>query len=83
MAQQAVVLILGLLFLTATARADEVAAVKAVKRLGGKVTVDNQAPGKPVVEVDLYARGGRDAVLKELAAGGGERHGVNPSPSPF
>ena len=32
---------------------DEEKAVKAIKKLGGSVTVDENAPGRPVVRVDL------------------------------
>jgi hypothetical protein len=45
--------VLGLLVLAVTGRADESAAVKAVEKLGGRVTVDGKRPGKPVVAVDF------------------------------
>jgi hypothetical protein len=44
---------LGLLFLPVAGRADEEAAVKTIVKLGGRVTVDDKQPGKPVVAVDL------------------------------
>ena len=55
--------------LSVAARADEASAVKAVEKLGGKVTRDDKLPGKPVIGVNL---GGlvpgkvTDAGLKEL-----------------
>src|SRR5437870_5175232 len=56
--------------LSGAARADEASAVKAVEKLGGKVTRDDKLPGKPVIGVNL---GGlvtgkelTDAGLKEL-----------------
>ena len=51
------------------ARADEASAVKAVEKLGGKVTRDDKLPGKPVIGVDLDGLVGTkvtDADLKEL-----------------
>jgi internalin A len=53
------------------ARADEASAVKAVEKLGGKVTCDDKLPGKPVIGVNLGGVTGTgndvtDAVLKEL-----------------
>ena len=45
--------LLGLLLLAAAGRADEAAAVMAIKSLGGKVTLDDNQPGKPVVGVEL------------------------------
>ena len=62
------VMLLACLF--GAARADEASAVKAVEKLGGKVTRDDKLPGKPVIGVNL---GGlvpgkvTDAGLKELA----------------
>ena len=44
-------MLLGLLVLALADRADEAAAVKAVEKLGGRVTVDAKRPGKPVVGV--------------------------------
>src|SRR5262249_40673499 len=43
--------LLGLLVLAVAARADEAAAVKAIHKLGGRVEVDAEQPGKPVVVV--------------------------------
>jgi hypothetical protein len=45
-------------------RADEVAAVKAVEKLGGTVGHDDKAPGKPVVFVNLHKT--KVTGLKEL-----------------
>jgi len=39
--------LLGLLVLTLTGRADEAAAVKAVEKLGGRVTRDAKRPASP------------------------------------
>src|SRR5262245_32041096 len=58
--------LLGLLALVVTGRADEAAAVKAIEKLGGKVTRDDKLPGKPVVAVDLGGTTVTDAGLKEL-----------------
>jgi internalin A len=58
--------LLGLLILAVAGRADEAAAVKAVEKLGGKVTVDDKQPGKPVVGVELSGTKVTDAALKEL-----------------
>src|SRR4051812_3775680 len=55
-----------LVCLSGAARADEASAVKAVEKLGGKVTRDDKLPGKPVIGVDLAAPKVTDAVLKEL-----------------
>ena len=57
---------LGLLFLAAAGRADEAALVKAIETLGGKVTVDDKQPGKPVVGVNLRSTDFTDAGVKEL-----------------
>ena len=57
--------------LSGAARADEASAVKAVENLGGKVTRDDELPGKPVIGVNLGALVmGKvtDAGLKELKA---------------
>src|SRR5438128_612670 len=51
----------------ASVRADEASAVKAVEKLGGKVTRDDKLPGKPVIGVHLHEIGVTDAALKELA----------------
>ena len=42
-------------------------AVAFVEKLGGKVTRDEKAPGKPVITVDLSVTQVTDAGLKELA----------------
>src|ERR687884_2273610 len=52
--------------LSGAARADEASAVKAVEKLGGKVTRDDKLPGKPVIEVNLAFAHVTDAHLKEL-----------------
>ena len=52
--------------LSGAARADEASAVKAVEKLGGKVTRDDKLPGKPVIGVNLTHAGVTDAGLKEL-----------------
>src|SRR5207302_796007 len=48
------------------ARADEASAVKAVEKLGGKVTRDDKLPGRPVIGVNLGHPKVTDADLKEL-----------------
>ncbi len=60
--------VLGLC-LGSSARADDAEdkAVAFVEKLGGKVTRDEKAPGKPVVGVDLGGTAVTDAGLKELA----------------
>jgi len=58
--------LLGLLVLAVAGRADEAAAVKAIEKLGGKVTRDDKQPGKPAVSVDLDLTKVTDADLKEL-----------------
>src|SRR4051812_43825440 len=58
--------VLGLLLLAVAGQADESAAVKAVEKLGGKVTVDETQPGKPVVKVSLRGTKVTDAGLKDL-----------------
>src|SRR5438270_435213 len=63
----AYVCVVALLILSSgAARADEASAVKAVEKLGGKVTRDDKLPGKPVIGVNLTGRGVTDAGLKEL-----------------
>src|SRR5213082_3475982 len=52
--------------LSGAARADEASAVKAVEKLGGKVTRDDKLPGKPVIGVNLAGTQVTDAGLKEL-----------------
>jgi hypothetical protein len=46
--------------------ADEAAALKAIERLEGKVTRDDDAPGKPVTGVELSGPQVTDASLKVL-----------------
>src|SRR6516225_9753212 len=46
--------------------ATEPAAVKAVEKLGGRVTVDGHRPGAPIVGVDFKGTQVTDAALKEL-----------------
>src|SRR5436190_11057360 len=52
--------------LSGAARADEASAVKAVEKLGGKVTRDDKLPGKPVIGVSFFGTQVTDAGLKEL-----------------
>src|SRR2546429_655862 len=52
--------------LSGAARADEASAVKAVEKLGGKVTRDDKLPGKPVIGVNLAGTKVTDGDLKEL-----------------
>src|SRR5213080_1884739 len=53
--------------LSGAARADEASAVKAIEKLGGKVTRDDKRPGKPVIAVILAGTTQvTDAGLKEL-----------------
>src|SRR5262245_54211681 len=51
-----------------TLRADEAEdrAVKAVEKLGGKVTRDDKQPGKPVIALDLSWTKMTDTRLKDL-----------------
>jgi hypothetical protein len=58
--------VLGLLVLTEASRGDEAAAIQAVEKLGGTVTVNDKQPGKLVVGVDLFRTKVTDAGLKEL-----------------
>src|SRR5262249_54368743 len=58
--------LLGLLVLAMTGRADEDAAVKVLEKIRGRVEVDAKRPGKPVVGVDLDGAKATDAELKEL-----------------
>ena len=58
--------LLGLMVLTMSSRADEAAAVRAIKKVGGRVEVDADRPGKPVVAVILRSTKVTDAALKEL-----------------
>src|SRR5205807_667167 len=52
--------------LSGAARADEASAVKAVEKLGGKVTRDDKLRDKPVIAVNLTGTQVTDAGLKEL-----------------
>ena len=52
--------------LSGAAPADEASAVKAVEKLGGRVTRDDKLPGKPVIGVNLAGTNVTDAGLKEL-----------------
>src|SRR5258708_4348992 len=54
------------LALALACRADEPAAVQAIKQLGGRVTIDDTLPGKPVVGVSFFQRKITDAALEEL-----------------
>src|SRR5215475_13193908 len=58
--------LLGLLALAVTGRADEAAAVRAIQKLGGGIAVDDKRPGKPVVGVYLSHTDVTDAELREL-----------------
>src|SRR5215470_7339694 len=58
--------LLGLLVLAGPGRADEASAVKAIEKLGGRVTVNPERPGKPVVGVDFNNPQLTDAGLKGL-----------------
>jgi hypothetical protein len=52
---------------SATDEPDEAAAVKAIEKFGGSVTVDTKQAGKPVIAVQLFWSKVTDAGLKELA----------------
>src|SRR5262245_40642658 len=58
--------LLGLLVLAVTGRADEAAAVKVIEKLGGKVKRHDKRPDNPVIGVDLERSKVTDADLKEL-----------------
>jgi hypothetical protein len=58
--------VLAFLVLSAAGRADEAEAVKAIEKAGGKITVDDKLPAKPVVGVLLWGPGVKVEVLKEL-----------------
>src|SRR5262245_58695846 len=58
--------LLGLLVLAGAGRADEATAVKAIEKLRGRVTRDDQRTGKPVVDVDLTLAWITDVDLKQL-----------------
>src|SRR5262245_58282880 len=67
--QQSVVgggVLLGLLALAAPSRADEAAAAKLLEELGGRVTLEDGLPAKPIVSVDLSAAEVSDEALKTL-----------------
>jgi hypothetical protein len=55
-----------LLVLAVEVRADEASAVKAIEKLGGKVTRDDNKPDRPVIAVDLSFTKVMDTDLKEL-----------------
>ena len=55
-----------LLVLATLGRADEAAAVKAIEKAGGKITVDDKQPDKPVVAVIMWGPGFKVEILKEL-----------------
>src|SRR5262245_34971583 len=57
---------LGLLVLAVTGRADEAAAVKMIEKLGGKVTRDAEIAGEPIVGVNLFRSPVTAAELKHL-----------------
>lgn len=65
----AIALAVSGLCLGSSARADEAEdkTIAYVKRLGGAFTLDDKAPGKPVVAVSLAYKPVTDAGLKELA----------------
>ena len=58
--------LLGLLLLAVAGRADETAAIEAIKKEGGRVRVDTKQPGKPVVWMDFARTRIADAELKIL-----------------
>ena len=65
--------LLGLLVLAVSGRADEAAAVKAVEKLDGRVEVDSKRPDKPVVAVfygmelgDLEESGQGKGMLEDI-----------------
>lgn len=57
-----------ILSLAGSLRADEAEdqSVRVIVKLGGKVTRDHKAEGKPVIKADLFASRVTDAELKEL-----------------
>src|SRR5437879_4914416 len=61
------VLLAGTLLSPCCLRADEAAAVAAIKKIGGLVYHDNKKPNKPVVMVTLNATKVTDEGLKILA----------------
>jgi hypothetical protein len=54
------------LFLASIGRTDEVEAVKTLEKAGGKITVDDKLPEKPVVAVILWGPGFKAELLREL-----------------
>ena len=48
--------------------AEQAKAIAEIEKLGGKVTVDEKSPGKPVISVDLVRTSATDADLKHLHA---------------
>ena len=64
------------------ARADEASAVKAVEKLGGKVTRDEKAAGKPAVALSLWGTPARivtDDSMKPVRTGPGSICGCKSS----
>ena len=66
-------LMLGLLLApifcwAAEPKTDQARAIAEIEKLGGKVTVDEKSPGKPVISVDLNACSVRDTGLHCLRA---------------
>jgi hypothetical protein len=49
---------------------DEQKALDAITKLGGKITLDENAPGKPVMGVDLRGAAANDTDLASSAAPG-------------
>jgi len=52
--------------LTAEPNADQAKAIAEIKKLGGKFTVDEKSPGRPVISVDLHHTKLTDAGLEHL-----------------
>src|SRR6187402_3260958 len=50
------------------ATSDEAAAIVAIKKMGGKITVDEARPGKPVIKVVMAMKTVTDADLIQVAA---------------
>jgi internalin A len=68
----ALILVLGLLLAVAVSswaaetRLERAKAFDEIEKLGGKVTIDEKSPGKPVIGVDLGGTKVTDARLKRL-----------------
>ena len=60
--------LLGLFLATLAVQADEAAAIQAVQKNLGTVTMDESLPGKPVVVVDMHGSKVFDSALKDLKA---------------